>query len=201
MPVFHIPFRIPLGLLLLFGYASAVHAQVRPVPPAALGLGEVSWAGLPTYARAVPVVDDETPPAIRLRQSILLGSVTLSALGYGIFALRFNRARARSEIAEQVYLDDLRSNGQSYLEAGLELDQTPAFRAWEADWKSAVVAREWNSRMGALTLISALFTILDSATTGTPVARKPPKRLLMPYVHTSALHTGPQLHLGARISF
>ncbi len=192
---------LSLGLSLL-GWTVRVQAQVAPAQVQTL-----EWR-LQHHATAadrrtqeIRLDQDPTPSSVRLRQSILLGSLTLSAIGYGVFALRFNQARSRAEDAEQAYLEDLRVNGQDYLDAGTPLDEIATFKTWEEHWESAVVAREWNSRMGVLTAIAALFTILDSATTGSHVERTNPKRTLAPVVRSGPLTNGPELHIGARLSF
>lgn len=106
------------------------------------------------------------PDSRQLRQTILMGVLTASTIAYGVFSVRFNTARGDSEEAAEAYREDVRQNGQQYVDAGTPLHLIPSYLAWEDAFRDAVVTREWSARMGVLTALVALFNVVDSATTG-----------------------------------
>ncbi|MEM1270112.1 MAG: hypothetical protein AAGI08_08695, partial [Bacteroidota bacterium] len=105
----------------------------------------------------------------KLRQSLLIGGLTVSAVGYAYFSFQFNQARKISEEAADAYRADVLLNGEQYIAEGVNFDDLESYQAWLTEYEDAVVTREWSARTGLLTLILALFTVLDSAVTGDDV--------------------------------
>ena len=132
-----------------------------------------------------------------LRQSLLLSALTLTTVGYGIFTVRFNKARGTSEKAADAYRQDILANGQNYVDSGIPLDQVDSYLAWDKAFRDAVVEREWAARMGVLAAVTVLFTLLDSATTGNETQ---PSSAYQPRLYLGTLQGEPAVQIGARIS-
>ncbi len=126
------------------------------------------------YSSAARILTDSSPPVFvnnppnanqRLRQGLLLAGMTTTTIGYGLFSMKYNSWRARSENTRLLYIEDVRQNAILYSQNNLELDQIASYLAWEKDYESTLIWRERAARAGLLTGLIAVITILDAAVT------------------------------------
>ena len=152
-----------IGLLLLVPCQSK--AQLAHAP--SVGISNQDLFEVESEIFSLSQDDDERLPSQkkRLRQGLLLATMTVTTFGYGFFSMKYNGSRADAEKARQIYLDDIKENAILYAQTNQELDQLPTYLSWDDNYQSALQWRERAAEAGLLTGIIAIFTVLDAVVT------------------------------------